>query len=289
MKFKRIVCLGASLLALLALERLHSYKNGGFRPSKLTSSLPSVHLPPSPEIDTLLDQPFRYLGKGGTSFVFLGEDGHTVLKLFKHQHLFSKSSLFSVTLPGITDLWRINKIARNLGRHPHKHHRFFLNSCKLAYEELKEETGLIYLNPQPNSYFAKKVVLIDSWGLRYSVDLSRTEFALQKKAELFFPYLENLLKKRQHEQCKLAIDSLLTQIQTRCSKGIGDRDPNLEINFGFIDGKAIEFDLGSYFSSPKLKNSAAQASELFFATHALQMWLEKHSPDLLDSILREQQ
>src|SRR5581483_1155083 len=277
--------LGACLFALIGLERLHSYQNGGFRPSKLISSLPSVSLPPPREIDALLDQPFHYLGKGGTSFVFLGEDGHTVLKLFKHQHLFSKSSLFSIALPGASDLWRVKRIRDNLAKHAHKHHHFFLNSCKLAYEELKEETGLIYLTLQPNTHFTKKVVLIDSWGLRYSVDLSRTEFALQKKAELVFPYLENLLREKQVEQCKCAIEALIKQIEIRCSKGIGDRDPNLSINFGFIDGKAVEFDLGSYFYNPRLKRFSVKTSELFFATHTLQKWLEKHSPELLDSVL----
>lgn len=285
MKLKHTLCVLACIIALGAIERLHSYQNGGFRPSKLISTLPSVLSTPSPKIDMLLDQSFRYYGKGGTSFVFLGDDGKTILKLFKHQHLFSKSYLFSIALPGITDFFRIRKIVYDKKKQAHKHHSFFFNSCKLAHEKLKEETGLIYLSPEPNSYFTKKIRLIDSWGFVHSIDLSRTEFAIQERADLFFPYLENLLRTQQKEKCKLAIDSLFALIERRCNQGIGDRDPNLLINFGFIHDKAVEFDLGSYFSDPRLKNPQAKARELFFSTYGLQMWLEKHSPDLLEYLL----
>ena len=260
MKIRYIV---ACMIALLAIERLHSYQNGGFRASKLVSSLPSILSTPSEEVDALLDQPFRYFGKGGTCLVFLGADGKTVLKLFKHQHLFSKSALFHIALPGVADFWRVQKIAEDQKRHAHKRCDFFLGSCAMAYASLKEETGLIYLCPTPNPHFKTRVRLIDSWGFVHSINLETTEFALQKRADLFFPYLENLLKTQQKEKCKLAIDSLAALIEQRCSLGIGDRDPNLLINFGFIDGKAIEFDLGSYFPDPRLKNSCAKAKELF--------------------------
>ena len=275
----------AILVAIIATDRLYYFQNGGFHPSKLISTIPPHLDPPPKEIDSLLDQPFHYFGKGGTSFVFLGEDGRTILKLFKHQHLSPKSMLFSTSLPGAADGLRIQKILSNKKKHAHKHQSFFLNSCKLAEGLLKEETALIYLCKEPNPHFAKPVKLIDTWGFAHSINLSQTEFAIQKKAELFFPYLENLLKTGQKEQIYYAIDALLEQIRYRCQKGIGDRDPNLLINFGFIDGKVVEFDLGSYFPSPELKNPLMEAKELFFATYALQKWLEKHCPEHLDYLL----
>src|ERR1700733_14130066 len=131
--------IAACVIVLLAIERLHSYQNGGFRASKLVSSLPSSLSTPPAEVDALLDQPFRYFGKGGTCLVFLGADGKTVLKLFKHQHLFSKSALFHIALPGIADLWRVQKIAATQKKHAHKRCDFFLGSCAMAYASLKEE------------------------------------------------------------------------------------------------------------------------------------------------------
>src|SRR5438445_301873 len=41
----------------------------------------------SQEIKTLLSQPFTFLESGLECYAFVGEDGETVLKLFKHHHL----------------------------------------------------------------------------------------------------------------------------------------------------------------------------------------------------------
>jgi len=284
MKYKPFLFATICVAALLAIERVYSFQNGGFRSSKLISNLPSHLSPPPAEMESLLNQSFCFFGSGGTSFVFLGEDGKTILKLFKHQHLLQKNPLLRITLPGIMDGMRINKILSKQRKNSHKHQSFFFNSCRLACE-LKEETGLIYLCLQPNSHFAEPIKLIDSWGFIHRIDLCKTEFAIQKRADLFFPYLENLLKLGRKKEIKLAIDALIRQIQTRCRKGIGDRDPNLLINFGFIEGKAIEFDLGSYFLKPSLQNPLAEARELFFSTQLLQKWLKKHCPELLDYFL----
>jgi hypothetical protein len=78
---------------------------------------------------------------------------------------------------------------------------------------------------------------------------------------------------------------LFSQILCRCRKAIGDRDPNLRINFGYIDGQAVEFDLGSYYSKPELSSPFLAGRELFFTTYKLQKWLENHSPDLLNYFL----
>lgn len=285
MNLRSILIISISLAAVIGIERAYYFQNGGFTPSKLTSSLSPILSAPPPEIDALLNQPFRYFGRGGTSFVFLGEDEKTILKLFKHQHLLKKSRLFHIAIPGIADGLRINKILNTQKKQAHKHQCFFFNSCNLAYSQLKEETGLIYLNLQPNPHFAKPVKLIDAWGFAHSIDLRKTEFAIQQRAELLFPHLEDLFKSGNKEKLKQAIDSLLEQIQCRCRKGIGDRDPNLWINFGYIDGKVVEFDLGSFYLHPALMSPMEEAKELFFSTHSLQKWLEKHCPDLLDYLL----
>lgn len=285
MRPKKVIIAALCLATLAALERLHSFQNGGFTPSKLISYLPSTSAPPPPEIDSLLDQSFRFLGKGGTSFVFLGEDGKTVLKLFKHQHLTYKSFLRKVAFPGTADAMRIKKLLSGQKKNAHKGQDFFFNSCRLAYDELREETGLIYLCLQPNSHFARSVELIDSWGIRYTIDLSRTEFAIQKKTELFFPHLDSLHLQGRTEEIKHTIDAFLLNVVRRCQKGIGDRDPNLLINFGCIDGIVVEFDLGSYYLNPELANPLQTSKELYFSSYALQKWLEKHSPDLLDYLL----
>lgn len=276
-----------SLIALCILvERVYFLQNRGFRTSKLISPQASIHHVPPEGVDPLLDQPFHFLGAGGTSFVFLGEDGKTILKLFKHQHLFFKDFFYHLLFPGISDAWRIQQIAFRQKKFNHKRAPFFFRSCELAMQELKEETGLIYLSTQPNTYFDRPIRLIDVWGISHTLNLSKTEFAVQKKAELLYPYLDKLLKTGRHEEAKEAIDSLIQQILVRCQKGIGDRDPNLRINFAFLDKKAVEIDLGSYEPNPSLKSPFMAAKEVFFVTSALQKWLEARSPELLQHLLK---
>jgi hypothetical protein len=282
---KRFLIAAACLAAIISIERIYYFQNGGFRASKLISNFPPFLNPPPPKIESLLNQSFHFLGRGGTSFVFLGEDEKTVLKLFKHQHLLLKSPLFHIAFPGSADAIRVKKIVEGQKKNAHKHQSFFFSSCQLAYDELQEETGLIYLCCQPNPHFTQSIRLIDTWGISHYIDLRKTEFAIQQKADLFFPYLEALVKAGHKEEARRAVDALLQQIQTRCRKGIGDRDPNLLINFGFIERRVVEFDLGSYFLNPALKNPLLEAKELFFSTYALQKWLEKHSPELLNHLL----
>lgn len=275
------------IIIFAALERVYYWQNQGFRLCKLISIQPCVDTPPPPGVDALLDQSFRYIGGGGTSFVFLGEDGKTVLKLFKHQHLFFKDFFFHFNFPGAMDSQRIRQILFRERKNQHKRHPFFFKSCSIAFNELKEETGLVYLCVQPNLHFNRNIQLIDAWGISHSFNLSKTEFALQEKAQLLLPYLEELLKQGHLEEAKQAIDSLAIQIVKRCQKGISDRDPNLRINFGYIGKKAVEIDLGSYDLDPSLKSSFKSAKELFFVTSALQSWLKKRSPELLDHLLEK--
>jgi hypothetical protein len=267
---------------LVGLERLYYFQNRGFRLSKLTSPQAQVDIAPSPEIDAMLDQNFRWIGGGGTSYVFLGDDGKTVLKLFKYHQLYFKHVLTRVCFPGVADGWRLKTILQREKKHAHKRYPSFFTSCAIVSSDFREETGLIYLCLQPNRHFNKEVQLIDAWGIPHTLNLSRTGFALQKKAELLFPYLEKLLEK---EDGRRAIDALVWLVLRRCEKGIGDRDPNLLTNFGFAEERAVEFDLGSYYYDDSLKSPLCAARELFFTTVMLQKWLEKHSPQLLDYLL----
>jgi len=276
----------ALVLSLIAVERIYNFRTGGFRSSKVLSHLPDQREAPPPEITPLLDQTFHFLGKGGTSYVFLGQDDKTVLKLFKHHHLYFKSLWQRIVLPGVADGARMRKIVALQKKQEHKLASFFFNSCEIAMQMLPEETGLIYFCKNPNSHFQQKLKVFDACGVSHTVDLSRAEFSLQKKADLLFPVLKKLLVEGRNEDVRQRIDALIELIQRRCRKGIGDRDPNLKINFGYIGTKAVEFDLGSYFPKPELKSPFAETHELFFATQDLQTWLKEHSPEHLHYLMQ---
>lgn len=101
-----------ALLALfIGVDRLYYYQNGGFSVSKVLSKAPTVSIESS-IINPLLDQAFHLIGSGGTSFVFLGEDDKTILKLFNHQHLNYNPWFLHLKLPGFLDSFRIQRFLK---------------------------------------------------------------------------------------------------------------------------------------------------------------------------------
>lgn len=215
------------------------------------------------------------MGSGGTCYAFLGEDQTTVLKLFKHHHLFPHPLLLATTFPGWTDKIRIQSIIKKENKHAHKRLPFLFKSCKLAYEHLREETGLLYLTLNRKTECDHELTLIDKWGIRHQLKVSQTEFALQKYAPSFFSSFEKMLKNREYQKASETISSFDRLIHSRASKAIGDRDPNLLINYGILGKEIIEIDIGSFFENPSLTTSFSLSKELFFCSWKVKSLLEK--------------
>ncbi|HSX12117.1 MAG TPA: hypothetical protein VLF61_01340 [Rhabdochlamydiaceae bacterium] len=189
---------------------------------------------------TFTAQRFYLIGKGSQFFAFESEDHTLVLKLFKARHYLPKFSkrlslLLSSSLQKKSDeRWK----------------KKFLDTCacyELAFTELCEETGLIALHfsktetPHP-------VTLVDGTK-EYSLDLSTVPFVLQKKAILFPEYLRQLTNKEAQKQ---AIESLKALFAERAQKKITDGRQSLRINYGFVEGKAIQIDPGKIYRDEQL-------------------------------------
>lgn len=254
MKLSGIIKVALALLIFISLHQYCMYQIGDFEVQQIISDLgnrPEWTTEPQ-SVQPLLSQTFRFLGMGDQAYAFLGEDKTTVLKLFKHYDKEGKRPL-----------------------------NFIFESCKLAYDELREETGLIYLhlNKEENSHY---ITLIDKLGFTHMIDINATEYALQRKADdLIFPTLTSLLKKQDISSMKNYIRSLFQLLATRCSKGIGDRDTALRRNYGFHAHQPIALDIGSYYRDDKLKTSNHAQQEIAHKTRRLARWLKKHAPDLL--------
>lgn len=269
---------------------LYRFK-GGYSLSKIISQQPHQILwSARPEVFEkivhLLDQPFTYAGSGGTSFAFLGKDGNTILKLFKHQHLQAPSWLFAFSFPGMGELFRLEKILYREAKHHHKRIKFFFTSCAIAYDELKNETGLLFLALHKDPRYKKTVTLIDRLGSSLQVDLSQTEFAIQRRAIPLLEHLQILIDQGHILNAQQALESLVSLLAKRSSKGIADRDPHLSLNFGFIENQAVEFDIGSFSKEPHLSTASEVKKELFFATYELRQWLQDRSPMLQEHLCR---
>lgn len=227
------------------------------------------------EVDAALAQEFRYLGNGLQCYAFASADDRYVLKVFKHHHMRPKSWLNQIRLPGLLDIKR-QQIIRSRERRCENSFK----SYKIAYNCLKEETGIIYIHLNKTSEFSHLLKLIDNIGIKHTVDLNQVEFILQKKAEPFFPILEKHILTKNDTEAKKCLDSLILLIIGRSKKGIADKDPVVWRNFGFAGNRAVEIDVGSFVEDPYAAKPYWLKNELFYETLEVRKWLQTHAPHL---------
>jgi hypothetical protein len=265
---KRILILGTGFIVTsLALTQI-LYKNKKehlepFSIQAITCSFPSDErwaISSDCQLQPILNQPFTYLSSGGQSYAFLSEDGKYVLK-------FLKQDKFSKRLFG-------NK------RRERKRERDF-SSYKLAYDHLKEETGLLFLHLVPHDNFPWSVTVVDSSQKNHHIELQNYAFYLQKYANPLLSQISNAMKQNKEEEAKRTLDALFAMMQKRIRLGIADRDPAIAGNFGMIDNQAIQIDIGRFFKLSRQGQFAIEQKEFIKKNSVFCAWLEEHYPTLL--------
>ncbi len=239
---------------MLSLPALAKRVTHGFQVAKMELQFPSHsewEVPLSSEILPLLDQPFYYLGKGAQSYVFESKDGKYVIKFFRYGRSHSEVKILTL-----------------------------FKACKIAYDLLKEETGLIYLHLNTDSVALPVLHCKDPIGRSRHLPLNRYRFAIQKKAKPFRQTLEEAMDNPELMQKR--IDQFLSLLVARTTKGVFNTDPTLSRNFGFLEDRAIEIDFGNYRSN----SSHNQLSEIKRYTERLHRWLSKAAPEWLPYLER---
>jgi hypothetical protein len=301
------------MLLFIGLQQIVELKTHGFYLEKIISDdlitrpdwdIPALSCDEEKAILELLDQPFTFLGSGSECFAFLSQDKKTVIKFFKLDYLrpvyffrglfaedHSKSAgTLSSIYPWLSLPSPFDSLAKRvLGMREYRIARTF-NSVKLSYDNLKEETGLIYLHLNPTSSFHKKLILYDPNGIAQEVDLDTARFYIQNCATPLEKHLLALKENQEQKRAEQCIASLCDLILKRCCKGFADRDPYNK-NFGFIADRAIEIDTGSFIPNLHMKEPRFYKQELLFIGLGLKKWAKDHYPELLahiDSLLIEE-
>jgi hypothetical protein len=201
------------------------------------------------ELRAILEQPYSYLDKGAQCYVFASQDGQYVVKLFRYdQPCFVKTK----TKAPLRD--KIEKL---------------FSASVIAYSEAREETGLVYVHLNLTENRLPLLRAKGPIGQSLSLPLDRYRFAIQKRAEPFRASFETSFA--DPETCKRRIDSFLALLRSRTEKGIGNTDPTLSRNFGFLGDRAVEIDFGNYYKAPdSLADVARYAARLrrFFEREA---------------------
>ena len=224
-----------------------------------------------------LNQPFTFIGKGGFCYAFLGNDQKTVIKFYAHHHLafFQLFKNFS---------WEKLLLKNDTGLStPSPHYLFCFNSCLLALYRAKEETGLIYAHLNKTEQLFKRLTLIDAVGVRHTIELDKTEFVLQHKAELLIDYINRMMREKKIEYAKDAIDSYLHCIERLCNLGIKDTDSGFKRNYGILEnGSVIALDISSFVEDLSLQRPAQRKKQILIKSQNLAQWLKGHYEELFN-------
>lgn len=208
----------------------------------------------------LLNQKYAYLCKGGQSFVFLSEDGRYVLKLFRSPRLNTLETFFPFFKEKIQKQRDLLKEA--------------LLSCQIAERDLKKECALVvtHLTHTP---VKGSLTLIDKLGIEHKIDPNLYPFFIQERAITVKERVSQLMEKKDIQGVKLALGQLLSLIQLRENKGVQDRDPNLSKNFGFVNDRPVQIDIGRF----SLEGGCEEKQHSSWTE--LQNWMHKNYPELI--------
>ncbi len=228
-------------------------------------------------LQQIVSQPFRYLGKGCQFYAFESLDGLYILKFPKHKHLRPLTLLKKLPIPQRWQEKSNEKVAKREERV-----RNLFSSCLLAYQEMAEETGLLYVHLNRTPALERNVVLIDKLGISHEIVLDDHEFVIQKKAMPAKVEFPSLLQKKDKQGIHLKIQQLMDLVAQRCQKGIQDRDRSFVQNVAFACNQdaAMFVDIGQFYKEGSLLTEEGAKNEIMRRLILLRAWAEEKCPEL---------
>lgn len=230
----------------------------------------------------LLDKPFHYLGRGKQSFVFESEDKTTVIKFFSNRY---QRKVRAFTL--LSHLPFISSWAKCKAQYNEKKLNATFVSYQIAYDKLKEQTALVSLHTAPTPLASRTITIIDKLGIHHTLNAENFAFLIQKKVKLVYPALLESKQEDNLAQAEKRIRSLIELLYNKYQLGIADNDPLIRTNFGFIQDRAVEIDVGPFSYSESVQSPSFYKPEIRRITTSLRSWLENHYPELLPSLDKE--
>lgn len=272
--------------------KLYYSLTAGFSIGQITSDLSynpewETHLLSSTEkeaVNTALDQEYTYLGKGCQSYVFASQDGNYVIKFFKHQHFRPQRWINLFTF--IPSIKKYQEVSKDVKRK--KLEKLFIG-CKIAFEDLKTETGIIYVHLNKSNHWKKTLTIVNQLGFKHDLDINQMEFILQHRAKMFGDTIMELMDESSHTQAsqkeaELLIDRLLVMLISEYQRGIADNDHALMQNTGVLNGRPIHIDIGQFIHNQTVQDPVIYKKEVFDKTFLFHQWLKTQYPSLADHL-----
>lgn len=248
------------------------------RPYDPTFDTRPLNLSEEKELAIALSQKYHYFGCGGQAYAAFSEDGRYAIKFFK-QRLF-KRSLFLNSAPLPFFLHRFRE-KRNFKRDDKLIRDFF--SYRVAFDELQQETSLVYVHLNSTDHLRKKLTVTDRLGIAHQIDLDRTNFVVQRRANMIYDRIDELMKRGDEKRALEVIGSVFSLIVTRAEKGFIDRDPNVRTNCGLIEDRAIKIDVGRFIKADVTDVKKYIEEELLEISTPFREWIQEKHPSLIPS------
>ncbi|MCE5316210.1 MAG: hypothetical protein LLG04_02450 [Parachlamydia sp.] len=256
-----------------------------FRIANITYNLPykpEWDAKPDQNLSTILQQPFSYIGKGSQSYAFSSADGRYVLKFFKYKHLRPHWLVEMLSpLPYFKDYQR-----KQLRRKARKLDHLFAG-YHLAWESLRDESGLLFVHLNQTQGLYPKAIVIDKIGLKRTIDLDNVVFIVQRKAKTTRAVIDELLAKGDTSTAQLRIRQILQLYASEYQRGIYDMDHGVMHNTGFVGDKPIHLDIGKLTQDPRISDPNLYRPDIQKVGLRIAAWLEINHPEHRDAMLRD--
>lgn len=291
--FRKKLLLSTAFLLLAAslffgLDRFAHSNSSRFSPGHITTSYSapeweiSEDLVEDPQlIDQILSQKFTYFNKGSQAYVYISEDKKYILKFLKQNKLHPNTWLAYIPL-SFNPYYKRYQFLK-------KKHESTFKAIKTAFTDFKKETGLLYVHLNRTHNIKKTITLFDRKGRMHQVDLDKTSFLVQKKANLIYVRITELMSEGNIEQAKEIISSVFSLIDLLGRRGVVDNDPILRKNFGLIDDKAVQIDIGRMRIEPVRIANLEHKNEVGSITKSFKTWIAKNYPELSEHFESELQ
>jgi hypothetical protein len=256
------------------------------RPSRLFNlQLIESQLPARPEWEAKLSpdhdrffyvvsqQALSWVGRGANAFVFATGDGKYVVKFLPAGKMPAAESrgLFQKLFGGKP---KSRKALQKLDE--------ACVSSRICFDELRDETGLVYVHLNRTKAQIHGLKLADSFGQSQRVCGDDTCFVAQKKAQLLIPTLTHLMDRGDIEGAQSRIDQVFALLTALARKGYVDGDENLiaNNNIGFLEDRAIYLDTFHFFRVKHLDILERMRYECQQRLLPLEKWIAATYPEL---------
>lgn len=282
---KKILTLGGFLLFVWGMYRLFNVLTDGFLLCHITPHYKpqtrwEVKAPVNMEyLKEITNQPFTYLDKGHQSYVFESADKKWVIKFPKLQRYRMLPWTRSLPMPHRA---KKKRILKQMDRDEDL--AWIFDSWKLAYEQLPEESGVLFVHINPDRTLPLQMTIIDKAGISRSLNLSQYPFLIQKKATSLESYLDAAYASHDEVKAQEGIKKLLHLYTQSFQKGIVEKDPHIARNTGIIDGNFIHLDPARFVKDVTIQDKSLWGMEMKEKTTKFRSWISAKYPKLLKTL-----